>query len=153
MWGLDLIPHSCFLPPKSRRGSPGSAAGAVTVSGRGPSKANLPVLPRRSSNQNFRPFYKPTLFVIFAERVMYFFANVFIVGTVIYTITHFVLAIRHDLAAMSNKYSTELKTKISECTHQYMQNKCHPDTRVRYMDEQCISWEICMNQKPSEVLQ
>lgn len=49
------------------------------------------------------------------------------------------------------EYSAEILQEISQCSRDYIENRCAPDMRVPAMEMRCIAWEKCMNRDPSQV--
>lgn len=42
-------------------------------------------------------------------------------------------------------------SEISQCSKQYIENRCSPELRVPAMEKACLAWESCMKRDPSVV--
>lgn len=77
--------------------------------------------------------------------------NAFLVGIVIYLMVQFFLTVKRDVDIKVGNQMNEILSEISHCSKQYLDNKCHPDTRVPAMEKACMAWEACMNRDPAVV--
>ncbi|KAI8907170.1 Brl1/Brr6 domain-containing protein, partial [Gorgonomyces haynaldii] len=66
------------------------------------------------------------------------------VGLLIYGAVVVVWTIQHDLRIKQFEFQQEITHQIHECTHQYLKNRCDPETRVPAMELQCLEWQRCM---------
>ncbi|KAI8824817.1 Di-sulfide bridge nucleocytoplasmic transport domain-containing protein [Fimicolochytrium jonesii] len=74
-----------------------------------------------------------------------------IIGIMLYIIVQFVLTVQHDLDMKAEEYSLDIIHQVSECSKNYLENRCDPSTRVQYMQKACTDWEKCMQRDPKEV--
>ena len=44
-----------------------------------------------------------------------------------------------------------IMSEISQCSRQYIENRCSPELRVPAMEKACLAWEICMKKDPSTI--
>lgn len=45
----------------------------------------------------------------------------------------------------------DIMSEISQCSKQYVENRCSPELRVPAMERACLTWETCMKRNPSVV--
>jgi len=49
-------------------------------------------------------------------------------------------------------HSSEMATRVSLCSRNYVENRCAPGERVPALDAACNEWESCMNQQAGIVV-
>jgi hypothetical protein len=57
----------------------------------------------------------------------------------------------HSLLLAKFLSHLDILTEISQCSKQYVENRCSPDMRVPAMEKACSVWENCMKKDPSVV--
>jgi hypothetical protein len=63
----------------------------------------------------------------------------------------FFLTVRRDVQIKVDEQLSAILGEISQCSKQYVENRCSPDLRVPAMEKACIMWESCMKRDPSVI--
>lgn len=77
--------------------------------------------------------------------------NLFVLGVVLYFAVVFIRTIQADVGKKVEEYSAEILAEISQCSREYLENRCSPDQRVPAMQMACQAWERCMERDPGTV--
>ena len=77
--------------------------------------------------------------------------NLFVLGVVLYFIVVFIQTVQSDVGKKVEEYSAEILAEISQCSKEYLENRCSPDQRVPAMQMACQAWERCMERDPGTV--
>ncbi|TPX57595.1 hypothetical protein PhCBS80983_g03721 [Powellomyces hirtus] len=77
--------------------------------------------------------------------------SMLVIGMMLYLGVQFILTVRHDLDMKAEEYSLDIMQQVSECSKNYLENRCDPRTRVQFMQKACSEWELCMQRDPKEV--
>ena len=77
--------------------------------------------------------------------------NAFLISIVVYLVVQFFLTVKRDVDIKVENQMTEILNEIAHCSKQYIENRCHPETRVPAMEKACMAWEVCMNRDPAVV--
>lgn len=92
-------------------------------------------------------FYYPYILMGYLQLVF----NGFLTFAVVYVVVQFFLTVKRDVDIKVDKQMNEILAEIALCSKQYIENKCHPSTRVPAMEQACLAWETCMNRDPAVV--
>ncbi|KAI9104507.1 Di-sulfide bridge nucleocytoplasmic transport domain-containing protein [Phlyctochytrium arcticum] len=104
---------------------------------------------RRGRNEGFSPRTLLLPYMISGYIQMIFYVTM--IGIMLYMVGQFIMTVHHDLEMKAEEYSAEITQQITECSFDYINNKCDPATRVQYMQKACQEWELCMRRDPKEV--
>ncbi|KAJ3147601.1 hypothetical protein HDU89_005217 [Geranomyces variabilis] len=77
--------------------------------------------------------------------------SLFVLGSMLYVGVQFVLTVRHDLDMKADEYSIDIMQQVTECSKNYIENRCDPSTRTQYVAKACAGWELCMQRDPREI--
>ncbi|KAJ3179116.1 hypothetical protein HDU87_003072 [Geranomyces variabilis] len=77
--------------------------------------------------------------------------SLFVIGSMLYVGVQFVLTVRHDLDMKADEYSLDIMQQVTECSKNYLENRCDPSTRTQYVAKACAGWELCMQRDPREI--
>ncbi|BFZ57241.1 hypothetical protein PYCC9005_004292 [Savitreella phatthalungensis] len=77
--------------------------------------------------------------------------NLFVLGVVLYFVVVFIQTIQADVNKKVEEYSAEILAEISQCSKEYLENRCSPDQRVPAMQLACQAWERCMERDPGTI--
>ncbi|ORY74141.1 Brl1/Brr6 domain-containing protein, partial [Protomyces lactucae-debilis] len=77
--------------------------------------------------------------------------NLFLLLILLYFLVSFILTIQSDVNKKVEEYSAEILSEISQCSKEYLENRCSPDQRVPAMQSACQAWERCMERDPQKV--
>jgi len=73
------------------------------------------------------------------------------VALVIYILFACFRVVQQDMAHRVYEAAESVSLQIAECTKNYLQNRCAPETRVPASEAACTIWEKCMYQDPAKV--
>lgn len=82
--------------------------------------------------------------------VQLFFNAALVVG-MLYVLLSVYLTVRRDVDLKVEEQLSVLLTEIAQCSKQYLDNRCAPETRVPAMEKSCAIWESCMRRDPSVI--
>lgn len=67
----------------------------------------------------------------------------------LYKFVEFLWTIQQAVDVKVDEYSQEMLKSISECSKNYLENRCAPGDRVPALESACTQWEKCMNRDPT----
>ncbi|KAH8148187.1 uncharacterized protein LAJ45_07639 [Morchella importuna] len=88
---------------------------------------------------------------LIVSHYLQLFFNLSLLLLVLYAVFCFYLTIRADVDVKVEEYSSEILMEISQCSRDYIENRCAPGMRVPAMEKVCSAWERCMNRDPTMV--
>lgn len=106
---------------------------------------NLPYKPRSSTPINH--FHLLYLFMGYLQLAF----NAFVVTLSIYLILQFFWTIKRDVDIKVEGEMSATLAEIAQCSRQYLENRCQPETRVPAMEKACLAWESCMARDPKVI--
>ena len=77
--------------------------------------------------------------------------NAFLVTLSIYLILQFFWTIKRDVDIKVEGEMSATLAEIAQCSRQYLENRCQPETRVPAMEKACLAWEACMARDPKVI--
>lgn len=77
--------------------------------------------------------------------------NVILISSVLYFLIQFFLTLRRDVQIKVDEQLSTILSEISQCSKQYVENRCSPELRVPAMEKACMMWEQCMKRDPSVI--
>jgi hypothetical protein len=89
----------------------------------------------------------PTPYIISSYLQLIF--NAFTSSVIIYILISVIRTVKSDINSRMEQYAQDIAMEVSLCARNYVENRCHPETRVAALEELCIGWERCMNRDPS----
>lgn len=88
---------------------------------------------------------------LIVSHYLQLFFNLSLLLLALYAVFCFYLTIRADVDVKVEEYSSEILMEISQCSRDYIENRCAPGMRVPAMEKVCSAWERCMNRDPTMV--
>lgn len=106
---------------------------------------------RKEKSKNKSCWWNQVYFPYMIMGYLQLFFNLFIVAIVIYLVIQFIRTVQRDVDIKVEEYLVEIMSEITQCSKQYIENRCTPDQRVPAMEKACVQWENCMNRDPAVV--
>lgn len=88
---------------------------------------------------------------LIASQYLQIFFNLSLILLLLYALFCFYLTIRRDVDQKVEEFSAQILAEISQCSRNYVENRCTLDMRVPAMERACSGWEKCMNRDSSQV--
>jgi hypothetical protein len=88
--------------------------------------------------------------LIMMQYVLLFFWMSFVFSAV-WIMYNCYQTVTQDVEFKVQESSSKVSDQMTECSKQYLQNRCAPDIRVPAIEHQCQEWERCMNQDPKKI--
>ncbi|CAG8602373.1 17775_t:CDS:10 [Acaulospora morrowiae] len=87
-------------------------------------------------------------YLYFLIKAAFFLILLMILMSVIMGIIQFVMIFRSDINKEFEIIASEIHHQAQKCTINYVTNRCAPETRAPFLEENCTKWEKCMNRDP-----
>ncbi|CAG8696081.1 14489_t:CDS:10, partial [Acaulospora morrowiae] len=87
-------------------------------------------------------------YLYFLIKAAFFLILLMILMSVIMGIVQFVMIFRSDINKEFEIIASEIHHQAQKCTINYVTNRCAPETRAPFLEENCTKWEKCMNRDP-----
>ncbi|CAH1764262.1 5838_t:CDS:2 [Entrophospora sp. SA101] len=75
-----------------------------------------------------------------------------ILAFIFYIIVEFCVEFRNDFHYEVDKVVQGANYQIENCHHNYVINKCEPDTRAPYLEKSCVMWDKCRIMDPYKTI-
>ncbi|KAL1917791.1 uncharacterized protein VTP21DRAFT_3625 [Calcarisporiella thermophila] len=105
--------------------------------------------PSASIGNDKRPNYQDIPLIVSGYLQLFF--NIFLIAVLLYLVTQFIQSVQRDVDLRVEEYSAEILQEMSQCSKNYLENRCSPETRVPAMEKACRAWESCMNRDPKVI--
>jgi len=114
-----------------------------------PRTSRTPRKPKRSDSSDWLEMHQRIPVV--ASAYLRLSVHASWVALVIYILFACFRVVQQDMAHRVYEAAESVSLQIAECTKNYLQNRCAPDTRVPATEAACAIWEKCMAQDPAKV--
>ncbi|KAI5848145.1 Di-sulfide bridge nucleocytoplasmic transport domain-containing protein [Tricharina praecox] len=113
------------------------------------STRKTPRKPKRADGPDWLAMHQRIPVVVSAYLGLFVHASW--VALAIYILFACFRVVQQDMAHRVYEAAESVSLHIAECTKNYLQNRCAPDTRVPATEAACAMWEKCMAQDPAKV--